>query len=372
VRVGFDVTPLCVTHSGVGTYTANLLSGLQALGEEVVPLSHRPPRYGVGQTGAEGRDQPRGRLNKTLWMQFVLPFRLNRLGLDLGHFTNSVAPVASPCPTVITIHDMTLWLCPQHHYGRRVLSMRPLIPLAARRAGAIIAVSEATKQDIIRILGVPAAKIQVVHEAPDSSFRPLDRATARARLRPEWQVPEAFLLYVGTIEPRKNLVRLLQAFARLRAHERMAERLVIVGPTGWKTKPVLRAVEELGLEKEVRFLGYVPQEALVALYSLATALVLPSLYEGFGLPVVEAMACGAPVVASHAGALPEVGGDAVQYVEPTDVESLAAGLRAVVGDPARREELRLQGLAQAARYSWETAARQTQALYRRVLSAHAD
>ncbi|RIK43564.1 MAG: glycosyltransferase family 1 protein [Chloroflexi bacterium] len=374
VRIGFDVSPLCVPHSGVGTYTSNLLCQLQTLGDEVVPLFHRPPLHGCAG-GASDRTNgtppfTRKYLNKTLWMQCFLPLQLSRLGVSVGHFTNSVAPLLSPCPTVITIHDMTLWLFPQYHNSLRLLSMRPFIPMAARRAAAIVAVSRATKQDLVRILRVPPEKVHVIHEAPAASFHPMDRETALNTMRQSGMapgmLPDRFALYVGTIEPRKNLVRLLQAFAQLWHGGVVPHKLLFVGQRGWKEEPVFRAVEQLGLQEAVLFLGYVPHETLIALYNLAEALVFPSLYEGFGLPVVEAMACGTPVITSRNGSLGEVTGGAAEFVEPTSTESIAEALRYVLNDPDRQAELRQRGLAQSSRFSWEISAKQTQAVYRQV------
>jgi glycosyltransferase involved in cell wall biosynthesis len=293
---------------------------------------------------------------------------LSRLDVSVGHFTNSVAPLLAPCPTVITIHDMTLWLFPQYHYGRRLLSMRPFIPLAARRAAAIIAISRATKHDIVRILRVPPKKVHVIYEAPAASFRPMEREAALNTVRQVRAVPERFALYVGTIEPRKNLVRLLQAFAQLWHGGVVAHKLVFVGQRGWKEEPVFKAVDTLGLQEAVLFLGYVPHEVLVALYNLAEALVFPSLYEGFGLPVVEAMACGTPVITSRNGSLGEISGESAEFIEPASIESIAEGLRCVLNDPARQAELSHHGLAQASHYSWEAAAEQTRAVYRQVTS----
>lgn len=375
VRIGFDVSPLCVPHSGVGTYTSTLLCQLQAMGDEIIPLCHRPPLYSYANGGANDgiydiSPSRRKYLNKTVWMQCLLPLQLSRLDVSVGHFTNSVAPLLSPCPTVITIHDMTLWLFPKYHNGLRLLSMRPFIPMAARRAAAIVAVSRATKEDVVRILRVPSEKVHVIHEAPAASFHPVDEETALDMVRRDRAVfralPARFALYVGTIEPRKNLVRLLQAFAQLWHGGVVPHKLVFVGQRGWKDEPVFRAVESLELQEAVLFLGYVPRETLIALYNLAEALVFPSLYEGFGLPVVEAMACGTPVITSRNSSLGEISGEAAEFVEPTSIESIAAALRRVLNDPTRQEELSHQGLAQASRYSWAVAAEQTQAVYRQV------
>lgn len=365
MRIGFDITPLSVPQSGVGTYAANLFAHLQnGTEDELIPLAHRPVRREGGLTA---RAWAPPRLNKTLWMQAWLPWQLLGQRLDVSHFTNSVAPVWTPCRTVVTIHDMTLWLFPEHHYRRRLLAMRPIIPLAARRAAAIIAVSQSAKADIVRILRVPAEKVHVVYEAPPPAFRPLPAGPELGGVRQRYALPDRYLLYVGTIEPRKNLVRLLEAFALLREQTQVPHHLLFVGQRGWKEEAIFGAVERLALGSVVRFLNHVPTADLVALYNLADALAFPSLYEGFGLPVVEAMACGTPVITSINGSLGEVAGNAAQVVEPTDVASIADGLRRVLSDPAWREELRTRGLAHAAQFTWQRTAAQTRSVYERVL-----
>lgn len=362
MRIGYDVTPLCVPRSGIGTYTATLLEHLGRLpDDEIVPLCHRPL---PGATPLPVRGVTRlSRLNKTLWMQTMLPWQLPGLQVDVCHFTNNVGPVWTPCPAVITIHDMTLWLFPEYHGRRRQLSMRPFIPLAARHAAAIITVSESAKQDIVRILRVPESKVHVIYEAPAPCFRVLERGPRLEAVRQTHQLPERFILYVGTIEPRKNLVRLLEAFAQVRAAGERGCQLVFVGQRGWRDEAVFAAVERLELAEAVRFLGYTSTETVVALYNLAEAVAFPSLYEGFGLPVVEAMVCGTPVVTSATSSLGEIAGDAAELVDPTSVESIAAGLLRVLTDGDRREELRARGLARAASFSWVNTALQTRQVY---------
>ncbi len=352
MRIGFDTTPLAVSKSGVGVYTENLLMHLQQTLEphdRLMELSHRSTAH--------------QKMNKTLWMQAVLPWELRRAPVDVCHFTNSVAPLWTPCATVLTIHDMTLWLYPEHHYRKRLLTMRPLIPAAARRAKAIITVSQSVKDDIVRILGVPASKVHVVYSAPSDQFRRLSAGTSLENVRRLYSLPDSFILYVGTIEPRKNLVRLLEAFARLQRSVQPSPGLVLVGARGWKDQQVFATIERLGLEQSVCYLGYVPQEALIALYNLACALAFPSLYEGCGLPALEGMACGTPVITSCRGGLLEVVGDAAEFVEPTSVESIADGLQRVVSDPQRQASLRAKGYAQVARFSWQKTAAQTRQLY---------
>jgi glycosyltransferase involved in cell wall biosynthesis len=364
MRVGFDVTPLRVPQSGVGTYTQNLLSHLRdSTGDEIVLME--PNRPGWKAHSVLSRTPM---LNKTVWMQAVLPWVLPQLGLQLCHFTNSVAPVWAPIPTVVTIHDMTLWLFPEHHYRRRLLAMRPLIPLAARHAAAVIAVSHSAKADIVRILDIPEQKVRVVYEAAAPAFHPLSNSNYLEEIRRQYRLPDPFVLYVGTIEPRKNLIRLLDAFARLRKSAAIPHSLVLVGGRGWKDAAIFAAMEKLEREGIARYLGRVPMEVLVGIFNLADALVFPSLYEGFGLPVVEAMACGTPVVTSPNGSLREVAGDAAEFVEPTNVESIEQGMRRVLTDPDRQADLRVRGLAQAKSFSWAIAAAETRQLYAEVLA----
>jgi glycosyltransferase involved in cell wall biosynthesis len=364
MRVGFDVTSLRAPRTGVGTYTANLLQHLRDLQQtEVIPMIQSSARLPLLCGG-----NPRTlRVNNTLWLQLVLPWHLSRVGADVCHFTNSIASLWTPCPSVVTIHDATLWLFPKYHPRRRILAMRPLVPLAARRAKAIIAVSASTKRDLVRTLGVPAEKVHVIHEAPAPQFQPLASGSALELVRRRYRLRAQFVLYVGTIEPRKNLMRLLEAFAMLRRRGYTSHTLVLAGTQGWAGASVQRAIERLDLEDAVCLLGYVQADDLVALYNLASALIFPSLYEGFGLPIVEAMACGTPVVSSPNGSLAEIAGDAAELVDPTVVESIAAGLRRVLGDSQRQAELRAAGLQRARQFSWQRAAAQTREVYASVL-----
>jgi glycosyltransferase involved in cell wall biosynthesis len=361
MRIGFDITPLSVPQSGVGTYTANLYAHLrQRESDEVLPLTHYPDSY----------RWPNGnhplRMNRTLWMQAVLPAHLRSLRPDVAHFTNSTAPFYTPCPMVLTIHDMTLWLLPQHHPARRLITMRPIVPLVARRAAAVITVSESAKADVVNILKLPPERVHVIYEAPAHNFQPIAPGALLEMVRHKYALSERFLLYVGTIEPRKNLVRLLEAYAALRQSDGIDHTLVLVGSRGWKDASVFETIERLHLQSCVNILGHIPIEDLVAVYNLADALVFPSLYEGFGLPVIEAMACGTPVITSPNGSLREVAGNAAEYIEPTDVESICNGIRRVLIDTIHHARLRDLGLAQAACFNWARVAEQTFAVYQQA------
>lgn len=369
MRLGFDVTPLCSPRTGVGTYTAQLYAHLLPLWKgEMLAFAHHRALWGNGHQPRISVDiAPPCPLNKTVWMQTMLPFQLVHARVDLCHFTNSVAPLWPPCPFIVTVHDASLWLYPQYHYSRRLLAMRPLIPVVARRAAAVIAVSQSAKRDIVRVLGLPPQKVHVIYEAPAPHFRPLPYGAWVEETRKRLALPQRFILYVGTIEPRKNLVRLLRAFARLKQGHGIPHALVLVGQRGWKEATIFATVERLALTHDVRFLGYVSDEDLVALYNLADVFVFPSLYEGFGLPVVEAMACGTPVVTSNRGALAEVTDGAAELVDPEDEESIAEGIRRVLWEPGRAAALGQWGRKRAQRFRWQQAAAETIALYRAIV-----
>jgi glycosyltransferase involved in cell wall biosynthesis len=236
---------------------------------------------------------------------------------------------------------------------------------AVRRATSLVTVSNSTRRDLLRLHGVAPERVSVVHEAASPEFRPiLDRGVLDA-LRARYRLPERFLLYVGTIEPRKNLSRLMEAFAHARAAG-IPQELVCVGPYGWSSRDLSSQIERLGIASHVHFTGYVPFEDLPGLYNLGEFFVFPSLYEGFGLPVVEAMACGTPVITANTSSLSEIAADAAETVDPTSVEALTAAIRKLAEDREWREELSTRGLARARAFSWTQAARDMLAVYQRA------
>lgn len=237
-----------------------------------------------------------------------------------------------------------------------------------RLAHRFLTVSHFSKAELVRAMGVPADRIDVVHEAADPSCRRLPQAVVPERFRAQLG-GAPFVLYVGSVEPRKNLATLVDAFAELQARTKHPARLVIAGGSGWKNSAVYDAVDRHGLRDKVLFLGFVTDDELVALYNTCTLFCYPTLYEGFGLPVIEAMSCGAPVITSRVASLPEVGGEAVCYVdEPRDRTELAQALQRVLEDPALQQRLRDDGLARAATFSWDRAARETLAILHRVVA----
>lgn len=301
------------------------------------------------------------------WEQLVQPMRLMAERVDLLHSLAFVQPVVLPCPGIVTIYDLSFVLFPQRHQPWRRLYLRWGSGLSARRAKRVVAISASTKRDIINLLGVPEEKVDVVPCGVDDDFRPVDKPELLDELRRKHSLPPRMLLFVGTIEPRKNLTTLLKSYALLR--ERMKPPpLVIGGPRGWRHGEVFSLAEELDLLDEVLFPGYIARDELPLWYNAADLFVYPSLYEGFGLPPLEAMACGTPVVVSDTSSLPEVVGDAGILVDPTSAEELAQAMERVLTDIELRDLLRARGLERARTFTWQRTARDTVSVYNRAVA----
>jgi glycosyltransferase involved in cell wall biosynthesis len=266
---------------------------------------------------------------------------------------------------VVTVHDLSFLFFPQSFRALNRSYLRLFTRLSVRRAQRVLAVSESTKRDLVQYYGLSPAKVDVVHNGVDRAFRPLP-ADVVAAFRRQAGLPDRFILFVGTLEPRKNVVRLIEAYARL-PKERPP--LVLVGGKGWLYDQIFARVEALNLSNQVHFAGYVLAEDLPLWYNAADLFVYPSLYEGFGLPPLEAMACGTAVITSTASSLPEVVGTAGQMVDPTDTQALATAMEQVLTARDVREQMQAAGLAQAQGFSWERAAQGTVDSYRRALTA---
>lgn len=303
-----------------------------------------------------------------VWLGHLFGLSFRRLVPDarLFHATEHLLPPLGGVPTVLTVHDMVFKLFPQHQKRLNFWYLNAAMPLYCRRADAIITVSDWSKRDLVQHYGVDPAKVTVVYEAAAEEFVPA-APQAVDLVRSLYQLPQQFAIHVGTIEPRKNLARLLEALYILR-RDGVAIPLYLAGSKGWLYEGFFRRLEELRLQDLVHCLGFVPSAHLPALYSAATIAVIPTVYEGFGLPVLEAMACGTPVVCSSSSSLPEVGGAAARYFDPYSDEEIADALTAVWLDAGLRSEMQARGLARAQQYSWRVAARQTLAVYDRVLA----
>jgi glycosyltransferase involved in cell wall biosynthesis len=272
-----------------------------------------------------------------------------------------------PCRSVVTIHDCIHLMFPQYLPNRMALGYaRASMALAARRATRILTVSESSKRDIIRFFGTASDKIDVIYNAYDERFAVEPREEDVVRVRERYQLHDEFVLYAGNVKPHKNLERLIEAFFLVRSRGLDHLKLVMIGDDISKYAALRRAVHRHQLHKYVRFLGYLPEETLAVLYRLAGVFVFPSLYEGFGLPPLEAMASGTPVVTSNVSSLPEVAGDAAVLVDPYDPQSIADGIYAVLTDEHLRRELRHKGLSRARQFSWEASVRRVREIYHEV------
>jgi glycosyltransferase involved in cell wall biosynthesis len=406
VRIGFDVTALYVAQAGVFYYDYNLLRALLAHDREneYLLLDYCPIHGGVSDppervrlnapnanvvhcAGLRNRRLSRwwlmqrpilqpvaALIDRTLlwpWAKTAETVMHRRLvevldSMDVFHSSEVLLWRQPGALNVVTIYDMTALLFPEHHTaGTRELQIRKF-RFAQEKADAVIAISEATKRDIVAHLGISAQRVHVIYGGVSPAFHPIEARNALARaLAPMGLSPGSYILYVGTIEPRKNLRRLIEAYHLLRKMmPPPAPKLVLAGASGWKYQETFECVEDLNLEGAVVFLGRVSSEALPALYNGAVLFIYPSLYEGLGLPPLEAMACGVPVIASNVSSLPEIVGDAGILIDPQDVQALAAILKNLLEDGERRTELREAGLARASQFSWERAAREMLELYK--------
>jgi len=309
-------------------------------------------------------------LRRIFWEQIVLPAALAQTRSDLLHALAFVTPVLSLTPSVVTVYDLSFVHYPHLLPAARRLYLRLLARHSCRRARRVIAISQSTARDLSATFGISPGKIDVAVPGVGSQFAPLPESRVED-FRRRKALPERFLLFVGTLEPRKNLPMLLRAYAQLPDRDRAAVHLVLAGGRGWMFDEIFRTVEAHGLGGTVHLPGYVPAEELPLWLNAAEAFVYPSIFEGFGLPVVEALACGTPVLVSDVSSLPEAAGDTGYCLPPDDVPVWGEALARVISDPAWREEAGARGRVHAARFTWANTAAQTVASYRRALGSPA-
>jgi glycosyltransferase involved in cell wall biosynthesis len=392
------INGLFLQHPGTGTgqYSLHLLEALAARDDGhtydviVDPGTFRPAGLGERVTFRETASwPPAGALRKLLVEQVGFPAGCRRLGAQVAHVPYFAPPVMKPCPVVATVHDLITLLFPEYSASTAGRAYNALVSAAARRADAIIADSEHSARDIVRLLGVPEQRVRVVHLAAQPRFRPAERQEDLEGVRLRYGLPERFIFYIGGLNRHKNVGMLLRSFAAVRERLPNPYTLAIAGRSQSGNSAVFpdlrQQARDLGLSVseadgnghtggspgDVRFLRFVPEEDKPLLYGAADLFVFPSLYEGFGLPPLEAMACGAPVVCSRAASLPEIVGDGGLLVDPADAAGLVEAMLAVLSDETLRAGLRQRGLAQAARFSWRRTAGQTVAVYESLAPAGA-
>jgi glycosyltransferase involved in cell wall biosynthesis len=371
MRIGVDARLMHHQPAGISRYTWHLLHALAQIDRdnEFVVFQHRRHREPI-------IEQPNFR-RATLFApahsrleQLMLPIELLPHRLDLLHSTDFIPPLHSPTPTVITVHDLAFLHWP-HFVTKDSAAYYGQIDRAVTRARRVIVPSEHTRKDLIGQLGAPADKVSVIYEAADPSFVPLPLEETRRTVCDKFDIPPSYIFTVGTIEPRKNLNGLLQAFRILKDRYSVSAEtgLVIAGSKGWLYDETLETIQTLGLSDCTFLLGRVSDEDLHRLYVGARCHIHTAYYEGFGLPPLEAMACGTPTIVSNVSSLPEVVNDAALLVDPRDWEEIAVALHRLLTDDDLHAELRRKGLQRAACFSWEQAARQTLDVYRAVIEA---
>jgi len=370
LRVVIDMTFPNRLQTGTRVYAMELLAALQASSAHRFTCLAEP----VPDRGRTIWRKIWNGIRNIFWIQVVLPVKLLHLKADVLHAPSFFAPLICPCPVIITVHD-TLYLSQAKHYGDRLflLYARLFIKPAVRRCALISTGSEASKRDIVSGFGMPEEKIRVIYYGVSSRFRPIRDAAEITRVREKYHIASPFFLFVGASEPRKNLPRLFQAFnlfLKARPNEEPFQ-LVLVGPAGSASVEFEQIARQLGIWEHTQLLGYVPDEDIPSLYSAAEAFVFPSLGEGFGLPILEAMACGTPVVTSNVTCIPEIAGDAALLVDPQDLQALADAMKRAALDENLRQQLVKKGLERAALFTWRRTARETERLYELVCGERA-
>lgn len=366
MRIAIDYTPAIQQEAGIGRYTRDLIRAAVSLdsAHEFVllgPYGAQPPSWLTGYPRVRWTTLPApSRAMGALWhrLKFPAPAEWITGPVDLFHAPDYLAPPCRQARQVITVHDLSFLRHPEYADPALARFLSSTVPGAVRRAALVLADSEFTRSELLSLLNLPPSRVAVVYGGVGPEFHPPGDSDGTAAVARRYDLEAGYVLFVGRIEPRKNIGTLLKAYRLLVDQKDEAGTLVIAGGRGWLYEPIFRLADELRLAEHVRFLGHVPDPDLPALMSGASVFVFPSYYEGFGLPPLEAMACGTPVVAGDAGSLPEVLGDAALMVPPEDVGALAAAIRRAQTDKSLRDQLRARGLDRAARFTWDAAAKQ--------------
>jgi len=398
LRIGIDYTAAVRQGAGIGRYTRELVRALAKLDRDNdyvlfaavrgAAVSDSPTCWGGGAASPNKLGTPARyshELPKTpsfqmrsvplsdralaiLWHRLRLPLwvELATGAVDIFHSPDFVLPPVRRAKTMLTVHDLSFIRYPQCADANLRAYLSQVVPRSVHRADLVLADSQSTKDDLVELLDVAPNRIEVVYPGVEERFRPIKDQAYLEQVRKRYNLPPRFILGLGTLQPRKNFTRLIEAFASMQVGKYASLHLAIAGGKGWLYEEIFATVERLGLEEKVVFPGFVADEHLPALYNLADLFAFPSLYEGFGLPPLEALACGTPVVTSDASSLPEVVGQAGLMVKATDVEALAQAMQRVLEDNALREEMIARGLQQAKKFTWEKAAAKLLSLYEAI------
>lgn len=352
MHIGINALLLKEQKSGTIRYVYNLIENLSQID------------YRNKYTIFKRKKALKSNLVRITWEHLFLNKHLVKNDIDLLHSTAFVSPIACPIKTVLTIHDLAYFFYPHLFPKIKVLYYRKLIPHSISRAQMIIAISENVKKEIIDFFKVEPDKIDVIYYGLEKIYKFIDKEISKKEVFKIFGIKERFILFVGTIEPRKNLETLLEAFYIL--NKKLKEyKLVVAGPWGWLYSDVLKIIKKLNLKEKIIFTGYVDSSDLLYLYNACDLFAYPSLYEGFGLPVLEAFACGAPVITSNVSSMPEISGGAALLVNPRDSKSLADRMISVIESETLRKELIEKGIRRARCFTWDQAAKRTLSVYER-------
>ncbi len=372
MKVCLDIRSVTPRRTGVGNYVLSLLAAMGRVApEQQISLLARLDNIKCLDSLPAGEmihaafvqeSHPMG----DVWEHLVLPRALNKRNIDVFHGPAMLVPYKAKAATVVTVHDLVPFTLAETIPGKYAAYMRWHLQKLAAGKARFIAPSRATAEDLREVLGLGQDRVTVIHEAARGEFRPIDDENTLQSARYRYGLDGPFVMFLGNIEPRKNLARLVPAFLKAADQVMPQCKLVITGQKAWLADKLLADIGSLAKDKRLVFTGYLPGEDLPVLLNLALAFAFPSLHEGFGLPALEALACGAPVLAGNAGALPEVVGDDAVLVDPLDIDDIAAGLARLMADEALRYDLAQAGPKHAAAFSWDEAARQTLAVYQRA------
>jgi glycosyltransferase involved in cell wall biosynthesis len=367
MKIGIMLRHYEQQEGGVKVYTKKLLPLLFSMGpQHRYVLIYQNPKLLGTYAGTPNVEEVAVRLPGTvLWDQVAVPWKARKLGLDLIFNPKFTVPFWGKERRIFVLHGSEWFVIPEHFRLYDQWYFKNFVPLYCRRADAFIAVSNAVKKDVVEHTGIDANKVVPIHNGFDPAlFRPIRDAERLRQVGEQYRLPQKFILWVGQIESRKNVARLLQAFARIK--DEIPHALVIAGEQRWSTQTELQVIAQLGIADRVLFPGWILHTDLPAVYSLADLFSFPSLYEGFGIPLIEAMACGCPIVTANTCAPPEVTDGAAVLVDPLNVDDIANGMRRVIFDQALRATLVARGLARAQDFSWEKCATEVLALFDRL------
>lgn len=377
MRIGVNALLMAGARAGIGNVIYNLLKALAKVDKNntysifAIDEGETHEWLGPNQQVVPVDLQDKGSWARILWEQLVLPSQTGKYHVDIMHFADYALPVLfNKVPTIITVHDLAYKLYPETFSKGKLWTKLALIKPSLHKAAKIITVSENTKRDVMELYRIPEEKIAVIYNGVNlERFYPLPPAEVKNRLTERYGLEQGYILFIGTLEPRKNIRTVIKAYYLVR-QQGIKQKLVIGGGKGWLYSDIYKLVQELNLVDHVIFTGYLPEEDLPLLYNGAGVFVYPSLYEGFGLPPLEAMACGTPVVTSAVSSLPEVVGDAGLLIQPTEEKALAEAISQVLLDKKLAAELKVRGVNRAQKFTWEQAAEKTLKVYQEVYDTY--